>query len=130
MHHALALLALVLCSCAPLDTPAHRIAMRNGTPGKRVLNSCESFAVAKAAEFRHAGIPASIVHIYFRYDPVRKVQLPGHSVVSYQDSGHTYWMDNQLFTPKLLDSGKTLTDKATWFVAMCGGNPFDVLTAN
>jgi hypothetical protein len=115
----LALIAMLMPACSSLqtagirigDTPAARIAKDSHIPGKGVAGQCLPYAVALHKKLEAAGIPSRV--IVYGYEasgaagsaaesaPSSPAANRGaHAVVSYDDGGRTYIMDNQSWAPK------------------------------
>jgi len=113
---------LLLPACSSLstasirigDTRAARIAKDTTIPGKGVPGQCLPFANALQEKLEAAGIPSKV--IVYGYEasamPQAGATQPGdrgsHAVVAYEDSGRTYIMDNQSWTPQWVHDGPAI----------------------
>lgn len=112
----LAALALGACSSTNTaglrlgNTRARAIAMDPNIPGKGTYGQCLPFALALHERLAAAGIPSKVVG--YRYEDLQGTKNVGlnrgHAVVSYNDQGRTYLMDNQSPTPVWVESNSPL----------------------
>jgi hypothetical protein len=91
------------------ETAASKIAKDTQIPGKGVSGQCLPFAQALHQKFEAAGIPSRVIVYGYDVSPVPQKELPelgrsgdrqAHAVVTYDDGGRTYVMDNQSWSPQ------------------------------
>lgn len=114
---ALLLLAALLAGCAPFrvgdirigNTPARKIAKDMSIPGKGVDGQCLPYAIALHRKFQAAGIRSKV--LVFSYESLAadpRNKGGAHAIVSYDDDGRTYLMDNQSWLPTWVHNDNAL----------------------